>query len=42
MAESLSKKWGTHNVYICHIENLENEIKKPIANFDISNSQHGG
>ena len=40
MAESLSKKRGTRNVYIRHIENLENEIKETIANFDIGNSRH--
>ena len=31
---------GTSNVYICHIENLENEIKEIIPNFDINNSRH--
>ena len=40
MAESLSKKRETRNVYIRHIENLENEIKEIIANFDIGNSRH--
>ena len=40
MTESLSKKWGTRNVYIRHTENLENEIKETIVNFDISNSRH--
>ena len=40
MTESLSKKGGTRNVYIQHIENLENEIKERIANFDINNSRH--
>ena len=40
MAESLGKKRGTRNVYIRHIENLENEIKETIENFDISNSRH--
>ena len=40
MTESLSKKRGTRNVYIRHIENLENEIKETIVNFDISNSRH--
>ena len=40
MAESLSKKRGTRNVYISHTENLENEIKETIVNFDTSNSRH--
>ena len=40
MTESLSKKRGTRNVYIRHIENLENEIKETIVNFDINNSRH--
>ena len=40
MTESLIKKRGTRNVYIRHIENLENEIKKTIPNFDINNSGH--
>ena len=38
MTESLSKKRGTRNVYMSHIENLENEIKETIVNFDINNS----
>ena len=37
MTESLSKKRGTRNVYIRHIENLENEIKETLVNFDINN-----
>ena len=40
MTESLSKKRGTRNVYIRHIENLANEIKETLVNFDISNSRH--
>ena len=40
MTESLSKKPGTLNVYMRHIENLENEIKEAIVNFDINNSRH--
>ena len=40
MTESLSKKRGTRNVYIRHIENLENEIKETLVNFDINNSRH--
>ena len=40
MTESLSKKRGARNVYIRHIENLENEIKETIVNFDINNSRH--
>ena len=40
MTESLSKKRGTRNVYIRQIENLEIEIKKKEANFDINNSRH--
>ena len=40
MTGSLSKKRGTRNVYIRHIENLENEIKETIVNFDINNSRH--
>ena len=40
MAESLSKKRGTCNLYIRHIENLENEIKETLVNFDINNSRH--
>ena len=39
MTESLSKKRGTRNVYIRHIENLENEINETIVNFDIKNSR---
>ena len=35
MAESLSKQLGTRSVYICHIENLGNEIEETIANFNI-------
>ena len=37
MTESLSKKRGTRNVYIRHIENLENEIKETLVNLDINN-----
>ena len=40
MAESLSKNRGTCNLYIRHIENLENEIKETLVNFDINNSRH--
>ena len=40
MTEPLSKKRGTRNVYIRHIENLENEIKETLVNFDINNSRH--
>ena len=40
MTESLNKKRGARNVYIRHIENLENEIKETIVNFDIDNSRH--
>ena len=40
MIGSLSKKWGAHNVCTCHTENLENEIKETIANFEISNSRY--
>ena len=40
MIGSLSKKWGAHNVSTCHTENLENEIKETIANFEISNSRY--
>ena len=36
----LSRKQGPRNVYIRHIENLENELKETIANFDINNSQY--
>ena len=40
MTESLCKIRGTRNVYICHIENLENEIKETIVNLDINNLRH--
>ena len=40
MTESLCKKQGTRNVCICHIENLENEIKETIVNLDINNLRH--
>ena len=40
MTESLSKKRGTRNVYMSHIENLENEIKETIVNFNINSSRH--
>lgn len=30
MTESLSRKWGNLNVYICHIENVENVIKETL------------
>ena len=32
MNEFLSKRWGTRNIYIRHIENVENEIKETIPN----------
>ena len=40
MTESLSKKRGTYNVYIRHIENLENKRKETVVNFDIDNSRY--
>ena len=40
MTESLSKKRGTCNVYIRHIENLENKRKETVVNFDIDNSRY--
>ena len=40
ITESLSKKWETRNVYISHIENIENEIKETIVKLDIDNSWH--
>ena len=40
MSELLSKKRGTRNVYIRHTQNLINEIKELINNFDQSKPRH--
>ena len=40
MSELLSKKRGTRNVYIRHRQNLINEIKELINNFDPSKPKH--
>ena len=40
VSELLSKKRGTRNVYIRHRQNLINEIKELINNFDPSKPKH--
>ena len=40
MSELLSKKRGTFNVYVRHTQNLINEMKELINNFDPSKPRH--